>query len=941
MNEHLLLVDGHSIANRAFYGVPLLTNSKGQYTNALHGFFNILFSAIDRQKPTMIAVAFDLPAPTFRHDMFPEYKGNRSAMQEELKEQIPALKDMLEKAGVKLLMMEKYEADDLIGIASKRAGTRGDKVTILSGDRDLLQLVDENIMVLLPKTKKEGTEYEVYHVQDVVDKYGVEPAGYLQMKALMGDASDNIPGVPKIGEKTASKIIKEYGTVETAIAHASEIKPPMAGKNLAEYADQARLSLTLATILIEAQDVPEPEKLTDLTFHTPEFLEQIKKYELKSIQRKLLQSAPPTGTQESFREVSSAERDPFSSEEILPGQPDNLSGEKTAHAPGQGEEDKEEDSKEDLSLKQAGARFRELMQNSRVMSSTEELKQSLAKSSCTYLALTALGDDPESPEYFCVNSLVAEEDAKTILMLLKPYLEDPEIPKIFCDAKPLMRKALELGINIRGSFLDEMVAAYLLNATTGHYTPDVIASTYVDVLIPAEEELIGTGAKRMSWTMIDSEERSRYLMNVCAALTAAAPVLWNRMKQSRMLELYTEIEGPLVEVLASMENEGIRVDVQELEEIGSFLKENITQLQKEIFELCGCEFNVNSPKQLGAILFERLGLPAEKKTKTKTGYSTSAEVLEGLRPYHPVVDKILQYRQLSKLESTYVEGLKPCIREDGRIHCTFQQAVTATGRLSCTDPNLQNIPIRDALGRTLRKAFVPRDEDHFFMDADYSQIELRLAAHMSGDETMIRAYREGADIHRLTASEVLHIPYEEVTDRQRSSAKAVNFGIIYGISAFRLANDLGMSNKEASKYIEDYFARFPGVKKYLTESVAFAKEKGYGVTIFGRRRQIDELKAKNFALRSFGERVAMNMPIQGSAADIMKIAMVKVYRRLKESGLGSRLILQVHDELMIEVLRGEEGQVKAILTEEMQGAAGLQVPLTVEVETGENWYEAK
>ncbi|MBR3403983.1 MAG: DNA polymerase I, partial [Firmicutes bacterium] len=507
------------------------------------------------------------------------------------------------------------------------------------------------------------------------------------------------------------------------------------------------------------------------------------------------------------------------------------------------------------------------------------------------------------------------------------------------DAKSLWSAVLERGGEIKGKVTDPMIVAYLLNATTGHYTPDTIASVYADEIIAAEEEIVGTGAKRISWTMLPVEERSAFFLSEAKALMKAAPVMEAQLKEADMEKLYEEIEEPLIEVLASMENEGISVDTEVLDEIASFLRGEIAKLQEEIFDLSGYAFNINSTKQLGQLLFEELGLPAGKKTKS--GYSTSAEVLEGLRFAHPIVDLILRYRQLTKLESTYAEGLKPFVEKDGKIHCKFQQAVTATGRLSCTDPNLQNIPIREKLGRTIRRAFVPKGEDYFFMDADYSQIELRLVAHMAGDQNMIEAYRSGADIHRLTASEVLHIPYDEVTSAQRSSAKAVNFGIIYGMSAFSLANDLGMTNQEAKHYIDQYFARFPSVKRFLDESVEHAKNTGYGVTLFGRRRAIDELKAKNFAQRSFGERVAKNMPIQGSAADIIKIAMVKVYQRLKREGLKSKLIVQVHDELLIEVYRPEAEAVKAILIEEMQGAAKLQVPLTASVETGENWYEAK
>lgn len=913
MSKRILLVDGHSIANRAFFGVPLLTNSKGQYTNALFGFFNILFSAIDRVKPDQLAIAFDQHHPTFRHEMYAEYKGNRSAMQPELKEQIPVLQEMLKKAGVQLLMRETLEADDLLGTAAKKAGKEGCEVTLLSGDRDLLQLVDEQITMLLPKTKREGTEYEVYHVQDVVEKYGVEPAGYLQMKGLMGDSSDNIPGVPKIGEKTASKIIQTYGTIEEAIAHVDEVKPPMASRNLSEYREQARMSLVLSTIVTDAEDVPEPCDLTEMVFHTPEFVEDVKKYELKSLLKRLLQSAPMQTPKTSKTEGTAFETvDEDVPEEFMEDMADSVE-----------------------SVSESGDVTGEVLESAGELS--ERLKEYLEKE--PVLPIFTVGDEAGDICGAAVGPYYVDTTMDELISSIAPYLENASVKKIFCDAKPIYKAVLSAGKEIHGPMVDTMIQAYLLNATVGHYTPDTIALAYLDRNIPSEEEMVGTGAKKISWRMTDDKERSRYVLNVAKVLKEAAPVMEKKLEESGMKDLYEQVEGPLVEVLASMENEGIRVDLNELEDFGSLLKEDISELQKEIYDLAGEEFNINSTKQLGQILFEKMGLPAGKKTKS--GYSTSAEVLEGLKLYHPIIGRILEYRQLTKLESTYVEGMKPYVGKGGKIRCSFQQAVTATGRLSCTEPNLQNIPIREKRGRELRKAFVPTDCDHFFMDADYSQIELRLLAHMSGDATMIEAYNKGADIHRLTASQVLHIPYEEITPSQRSSAKAVNFGIIYGMSAFSLAGDLGLTNKEAAQYIEDYYAQFPGVKGFLTSCVDKAKEDGYGVTLFGRRRNIEELKAKNFALRSFGERVAKNMPIQGTAADIIKIAMVKVYKRLKKEGMKSKLILQVHDELMIEVLRSEEEKVRSILIEEMQGACELSVPLTVDVETGENWYEAK
>ncbi len=898
MNQTLLLVDGHSTAFRAYYGIKgKFTNRKGFHTNAIFGFFNILWKVMEDVRPSQMAICFDRHEPTFRHEMFKEYKGTRKPMDPELREQIPVLQKMLEEGGVSVLTKAGFEADDLIGTLAKQAVREGKEVMILSGDRDLLQLVEEHIFVILPKAA--GTE--VYTPELVKETYGVTPQGFLQMKGLMGDTSDNIPGVPKIGEKTAMKIIQDFGTVEEAITHADEVKPPLASKNLKEFADQARFSLELATICCE---VPTPGAAGDVspyTFHTKAFIETLKDLELRQHLARIMKTMPKE--KEAFDGTD--EESPFEAEEP-----------KSAEA---SFENTEEVSPFETAAEEADS----------------EKTESAAKEHSVLLAM-----DEEEGEILgaSIDGSYTDESIAAVLEKIQPFLEDPSTTIITFDAKRLYKEAMLRQIDVRCFVMDAMIAGYLLNASSGHLSIEQIIQKMLEEYMESPEEIRGTGVRKMSWSMIPDEDRKTYFETRDRALFKAAPLLKDALKEQEMWSLYTDIEFPLIEVLASMENEGIRVDPSILTEIGTALKTAIASLEKEIYDLAGEEFNINSTKQLGVILFEKLQLPAGKKTKS--GYSTSAEVLANLR-YAPIVDRILVYRQLSKLQSTYVEGLTSFIREDGKIHCHFQQAVTATGRLSCTDPNLQNIPIRDEYGRQLRRAFVPDSKDSFFMDADYSQIELRLVAHMSGDENMIESYRKGADIHRLTASQVLHIPYEEITDKQRSSAKAVNFGIIYGMSAFSLANDLGMSNKEAKEYIESYFARFPKVESFLNASVASAKEKGYGKTIFGRRRVIEELSSKNFALRSFGERVAKNMPIQGSAADIIKIAMIRVYRRLKEEGLKSRLIVQVHDELLIETDRGEADKVKAILLEEMEHAAELAVPLTVDVHSGENWYEAK
>ncbi len=901
MKDKILLVDGHSIANRAFYGVPLLSNSQGVYTNAVYGFINIFMKVVEMEKPDRAAVAFDLKAPTFRHNLYAQYKGNRSPMPDELHMQIPIIQEILDKAGIQLLMMEGFEADDILGTIAKRHAHQGDEVTVLSGDRDLLQLAEENLKILIPKTKKGGTELETYFPADVEAKYGVSPDGYLQMKALMGDPSDNIPGVPAIGEKTAAKIIREYESVENAIAHAAQVKPARAGQNLEEFQEQARLSLTLATICTDCAISEDVSPFSPDNFQNPAFIQVLKQYEFKSLLERFL---PKSGMAE---QMSLMEDQGL--EETEPAQ-----------------------ERQDLHRVQSREEWRALCQR---------LEQA------PLIAMEIL----EEGESIQGLSLCSEEECawwvETSVLPwselagdLKSIMEDERILKIGHNFKEEYRAFFSCGVQPKGVGFDTMIAAYLINPSKDTYTIDELSAIYLGEFTSSEIEVLGSGSKKLSLLDLSPERRTLYAASLAQIVYRAYPKMKQELRDKGMESLFYEVELPLVEVLASMEQMGIKVDVPVLNEIGRFLTGELAKLTETIYDMAGGPFNINSPKQLGEVLFERLELPVQKKTKS--GYSTSAEVLEKLNPLHPIIGNILLFRQLGKLQSTYVEGLAPYIhREDGKIHSRFQQTVTATGRLSSTDPNLQNIPIRMELGRQLRKAFVPENSDFFFMDADYSQIELRLLAHMSGDEKMIEAYQRGEDIHRLTAAQVLGVSPEDVTPAQRNSAKAVNFGIIYGISAFSLSDDLHISQKEASEYIKAYFQQYPKVKGFLEECVESARERGYGVTIFGRRRNIDELKSKNFNMRSFGERVAKNMPIQGSAADIIKIAMVRVYQRVKREKLRSRLLLQVHDELLMEVYRPEEEAVRRILEEEMTGAADLKVPLEIDIHTGENWYEAK
>lgn len=886
--KKVLLVDGHSIANRAFYGVPLLSNAQGIYTNAVYGFINILLKNVEQEKPTHLAVAFDEKAPTFRHQMYEAYKGTRKGMPEELRGQIPLIQEFLRLAGVQVITQEGIEADDILGTLGKREARAGSEVAILSGDRDLLQLAEPHLRILIPKTKKGGTETEIYTDKEVESVYGVTPEEFLQVKALMGDPSDNIPGVPAIGEKTATRVIQEYHTVENAIAHAEEVRPPRAGKNLAEFADQARLSLTLATIVTDSRIDQEPLPYDPGSFGKSEALEFLKKYELRTLMQRFLSLNPE-------------------SEE----EPQNT----------------------------CVIRYVENQKDVQAMARAMEkgFAYRLYEEEGGMFGFWALAVCVKAGEVFWAEegTLSREE----ILQILKPVWEDPQVEKTGYAVKEDMLHLARCGVRMQGIRMDTMIAAYLLNPSKDTYTEDELAQIFLDESIPAKEEVFGSGKTQKSMSEVSLEVRAGYAAQRVDVLLRCVPVMEKELAHKGMQDLYENIERPLITVLASMEETGIRVETDLLESLGHELEAGIKELEGKIYEEAGEEFNILSPKQLGEILFLKLSLPYAKKTKS--GYSTSADVLEKLAPYFMIVENVLKYRQLTKLKSTYIDGLYPYIQEDGKIHSKFNQTVTATGRLSSSDPNLQNIPVRTEQGRLLRKAFVPSNEEYCFMDADYSQIELRLLAHMSGDEHLIGAFKRGEDIHRLTASQVLGIPTEEVTKQQRSRAKAVNFGIIYGISAFSLGDDLHISQKEAKEYIDRYFEQYPKVKEFLDRCVEEARERGWGITLFGRRRLIEEIQSSNFSKRSFGERVAKNMPIQGTAADIIKIAMVRVYQRLRKEGLKSRLLLTVHDELLIETYKGEEEEVEKILREEMMGAADLAVPLEVDIHRGENWYEAK
>ena len=882
MSEKIVLIDGHSILNRAFYGIPELTNSEGLHTNAVYGFLNILFKILDEEKAQYLAVAFDLKAPTFRHKMYAEYKGTRKAMPEELREQVPVMKEVLSAMGVPLLMKEGYEADDLLGTIAGQAERAGLEVSIVSGDRDLLQLATDKVQIRIPKTKRTGTEIENYYAADVKEKYLVTPTEFVDVKALMGDASDNIPGIPGVGEKTATKIISEFGSIENAHDHLEEIKPNKAKLSLEEHYDLAVLSKTLAKINTESPVTLDLQaaKLTDL--YTPEAFTWMKKLEFKNLLSRFHVEAPKDEAADHFELADTREK----AEKFL---------EKAAKAESFGFawiEEKDKIYGLALSLGDEGTAFL------------------LAEGSFDEngLALDFLRDHLE--ELLVYGKTAAVLDLKSQLDLFTV----PDREKLF----------------------DLSIGAYLVNPLKDHYPYEDIAKEYLDQLIPGRAELFGKDP--LEKAKENGEVFAKWACYQAYVAAAALEPVLAKLREMEMEHLFRDIEMPLVYTLRDMERAGISVEAEALKTYGDQLAGRIRELETAIYEQAGETFNINSPKQLGVILFEKMQLPGGKKTKT--GYSTAADVLEKLAPEHPIVASILEYRTLAKLKSTYADGLAGFIGPDGRIHSTFNQTITATGRISSTEPNLQNIPVRMELGRLIRKVFVPKP-GCVFVDADYSQIELRVLAHLSRDERLIQAYRDAEDIHRITASQVFHIPFDEVTPLQRRNAKAVNFGIVYGISSFGLSQDLSISRKEASEYIEKYFETYPGVKSFLDGLVENAKKNGYVTTLYGRRRPMPELKSSNFMQRSFGERVAMNAPIQGTAADIIKIAMIHVSERLKKEQLKSRLILQVHDELLIEAEESELEQVKTILREEMQGAAELSVRLEIDMHTGKNWYEAK
>ena len=883
--DKLVLIDGNSIINRAFYGImgnKMLMTEDGTYTNAVYGFLSILFKILEDLEPEYLAVAFDLKAPTKRHEMYDRYKANRKGMPDELASQMPILKNVLKAMNICIIEKEGYEADDILGTLAKWGQNQNLDVTVLTGDRDSFQLIDTNIKVRIPRTKMGKTEVEDYDIEKIKEEYGLNPLDLIEVKGLMGDPSDNIPGVPGVGEKTALSLIKEFKNIDGVYENIDKQKGKLK-ERLEENKDLAYLSRTLGTIDIDAPIEKNLELLKKEEWDNQEVLEIFKKLKFnRFIDRFNLHN-------------------------------ENIVG---AHYPVCPTKIEYQDDADEETIK--------------------KLKQEILNNKIMYYYL-------EQSSFVTYSENMNKSIYINNLNEFKDIFEDKEILKCSYKQKEQYILLWQNNIDAKNLMFDISIAGYILNSNINKYTIEYLANEYVNFDI--DEYLAKEGITEEKTSQINlfdtiNQEKNNSDKNYIYAniIFKLYKILKDKMVAENSLKLFEEIEMPLVEVLASMQYEGIYINKKELIEFGKELQTKIEILTKEIYELTGEEFNINSTKQLGEVLFEKLGLTVKKKTKT--GYSTDVDVLEKIKYEHPVIVKILEYRQLQKLNSTYVEGLIPYIDETSRIHSKFHQTVTTTGRISSTDPNLQNIPTRMELGKKLRKVFKPK-ENCIYIDADYSQIELRVLAHISQDKNMIEAFNNDEDIHTQAASKVFNTSIEQVTKEQRSNAKAVNFGIVYGISDFGLGEQLGVSRKKAKEYIEQYLEKYNGIKEFMTNIVEETKEKGYVETLYHRRRYVPELKSNNYMVRQFGGRVAMNTPIQGTAADIMKIAMINVYNKLKEKELKSKVIVQVHDELLIETYLEEKQQVKEILKKEMENVIKLDVPLRADVSEGYNWYEAK
>lgn len=876
--EKLVILDGNSIMNRTFYALPPLTNSEGLHTNAVYGFLTMLFKMKDEVSPDYIVCTFDKKTPTFRHEKYKEYKAGRKKMPPELSEQFPVLKEILNMLAINIFEIDGFEADDLIGTISAFAEEKGMQVYIVTGDRDALQLASDDTKVVI--TKKGISEKEIYDKKRMKDDFGITPQQFIDVKGLMGDTSDNIPGVPGIGEKTAFKLIREYGSIENVLMNMQNMNKSKIKENLENYSEQAIFSKKLSTIV---RNVPIDINIDDIKSKTSYDYEALKKTFFKLQFKSLVERIKPDkNEEENTKEVN---------DDIQYTLIDNTKDAQKLNA----------------IISKAQKEF------IYVISAVENY------GTYSKVKLEKLFLHFEGKSYAVYVDKIYEDNAQIAISFLNSIFNNDNITIVIHDAKSTMEVLGKIGIKLKKIGFDTALAAYLIDSSRGKYEIKTLIQEYLGKDIKSDD---------------DSS-----LAKEAVLLEELYSILKEKIKELDMEKLLYEVEQPLTEVLADMENEGFRVDSKKLTELGEKFKSEIINTEKSIYDLAGEEFNINSPKQLGKILFEKLDLPVIKKTKT--GYSTNAEVLEELSDKHPIIDKIMYYRQLAKLYSTYVEGLKTVIDTDGKIHSNFNQMVTTTGRLSSAEPNLQNIPVKYEMGKEIRKVFIPDSKDCMILSADYSQIELRVLAHIADDENMIDAFKNHADIHAKTASEVFKVPLSDVTHEMRSSAKAVNFGIVYGIGEFSLAKDLKIPRKEAKKYIDTYFERYPKIKLYMDNIVKQAKENGYVTTIMNRRRLIPEIKGPNKMVKALGERLAMNTPIQGSAADIIKLAMVNVFKELHEKNLKSSLILQVHDELILNVYKDEYDKVVDIVKRNMEQVVKLKVPMEVDINTGDTWYDAK
>lgn len=885
MDNKFLIIDGSSLFFRAFYALPLLKTKRGLYTNAIYGFVMMVENAIEKIKPSHVAVCFDMKGKTFRSDIYKDYKGTRQKTPNELEQQWPLVRDILGHMNIKILESPVYEADDIAGTLAKLGTEEGFENYLLTGDKDYFQLVNDKTKVLF--TRKGITDMDIVTVEKIEEDYGIEPLEFIELKALMGDSSDNIPGIYGIGEKTGLKLVRQFHTLENLYDNIDDVSGKKLREKLVDGKTAAFMSKKLGTIV---RDVPIEESLDDLKkldYDYEKLSELYREFEFNS----MLDRLPEEYRKEEVEEIS---QDNFEFVEI---------------------KDLKEIEKEIKDKKSFAFKF---ITDGKIYEDVKPI----------YLAIEVKDTDVKIISYEEID-----------FDFLKDLMEDEDVEKLGYSLKEDIIILMDLGIDIKNYSHDVEIAEYLLNSTKSDYDINKISMEYFKNGYLDLEDLLGKGAKKKTYADLDKEDLFKYFAFVLNTIYRLENIQKEKIEEEEMTSLYQDMELPLVEVLASMEYVGINTDESVLDEIDEQIIEKLKNLEEEIYEEAGEEFNINSPKQLGIILFEKMDFPVIKKTKT--GYSTSADVLEKLRGKGEIIDKILDYRKFSKLKSTYIDGLKSVInKKTKRIHSRFMQTVTATGRISSTDPNLQNIPIKTEEGRLIRKAFLA-SEGGVLVDADYSQIELRVLAALSDDKEMLDAFKHGLDIHRKTASEVFHVDYDDVNDLQRSEAKAVNFGIVYGISDYGLSQNLNIPRKAAKEYIDNYLGHFVGIKDYMSEEIKNGKDKGYVETIFKRRRYIPELNAKNFNIRSFGERIALNTPIQGSAADIIKIAMVKVYNELKKRNLKSKLIIQIHDELVVDTAEDELEEVKELMKNLMENSVDLNVKLSVDMNTGKNLYESK